>query len=400
MQRAFKPEEKLIFLSADRCPDEAGLVSLDSCLKQVADWNQACKLLIDRAAAPLFLNLSPGLKNAGLVPDDIRNKVEQASLKIRARNMVLAAHFAQIMTCFSQARIPVIALKGVFLSEWLYLDLGLRQFSDLDLLVPPDQCRKALEILEVMGYRSDKLQMSDFIATHSMPVHEAPMHKNGVSIEIHTHIHSVNESYHVDLERMWQDAVPVRLHGVDVLGFCPEDMLLHLCLHLDKHFRYGCFQFTCLYDLLNMINHKGSLIDWQLFECRCAQAGAENRTYKYLSLVSEFMGVRLPEAAAALVAGKRTPGDVRKMRNVLHGHGEKKDILASVLCGLRGFGSKADRWHYLAGFFFPSRSYMMKRYRLKHSIQLIWFYPYRCLKAVNGVILGLVNKIRYGAITN
>jgi hypothetical protein len=245
MQQTFKSEEELILLSADICPDEAGLVSLDDCLKQINDWNQACRLLIDRATAPLFLNLLPKLKNAGLVPDDIRDRLERASLKTRARNMVLSAHFAQIITCFTQAQIPVVALKGVFLSEWLYGDLGLRQFSDLDLLILPDQCGKVLEALKSMGYRSDKLQMSDFITEHSIPV-EAPMHKSGVSVEIHTRIHPENESYHVNMERMWRDAIPIYLHGVDVLGFNPEDLLLHLCLHLDKHFCSGRFQYTCL----------------------------------------------------------------------------------------------------------------------------------------------------------
>ena len=175
----------------------------------------------------------------------------------------------------------------------------------------------------------------------------------------------------------------------------PEDLLLHLCLHLDKHFRSSRFQFTCLYDLLNMINHKGQLIDWQVFENRCRLAGAENHTYKYLSLVSEFMGARLPEGAAALVVGKSTPGDLRKMRNVLQRHGES-DYAPGILCTLHSFDRKADRWHYLADLFFPSRTFMMKRYRLRYAIQLVWFYPYRCLKAVNGVVLMLVNKIRYG----
>jgi hypothetical protein len=399
MPQLFRPEEKLILLSADISPDKTRLMSLDNCLEQVNNWDIACKLLIDRAAAALFLNLLPKLKNAGLVPENIRKKLERASLKIRARNMILTNHFAQIITRFTEAQIPVIALKGIFLSEWLYGDPALRQFSDIDLLVPPDQSHKALKILEAMSYQSDRLQLSDFITAHNVPVHEAPMYKNGVSVEIHTHIHSINESYHVNMERMWQDAIPVRLHGVDALGFSPEDLLLHLCLHLDKHFRSGCFQFTCLYDLLNMINHKGHLINWPLFEYRCDLAGAKNRTYKYLSLISEFMGARLPEEVIRLGFQKRTQGDFRKMRNVLQGR-RAREYATGLLRILDSFGSKTDRWHYLKDLFFPSRTFMMKRYRLKHSIQLIWFYPYRSLKAINGVVLMLVNKIHYGKVAD
>jgi hypothetical protein len=148
-----------------------------------------------------------------------------------------------------------------------------------------------------------------------------------------------------------------------------------------------------------MINHKGQVIDWQVFENRCRLAGAENHTYKYLSLVSEFMGARLPEAAVVLITGKTTQGDLRKMRNVLQGRGEI-NYLPGVFRTLHSFDRKADRWHYLADLFFPPRTFMMKRYRLRYAIQLVWFYPYRSLKAFYGIFQMLVNKIRYGIITD
>lgn len=394
MDLLLKPEEKLILLGTDICPDKTGMVLLDEIVGQIDDWNMACRLLIDRAAAPLFLNLLSSLENASFVPSPVLNRLQQASLKTRARNAVLVAHFKQIVESFTREKIPVIALKGVFLSEWLYGDLGLRQFSDLDLLVPSDLCSKAIEVLGTMGYESDSLRPSQFISEHSFPSHEPPMYKNGVSVEIHRSIHAANESYCVDSNDLWRRAVPVTLHGSNVLMLSPEDQLLHICLHLNKHFRTGRFQFTCLYDLANLINHKRDLINWPTFIEYCRQYGTEQCTYKYLSFVSLYMNVCLPEAIEPLVRGACTRKDLKKINDVLHGS-TKTHYFGGVSRTLGTMDKLSDRWHYLFDLFFPSKDFMMKRYRLKKSYQLLWFYPYRILKVFVHLKNAVVNSIKY-----
>jgi hypothetical protein len=222
-----KPEEQFLLLAADILPDHAILHQMDKLIPNIREWEVFTRMAIDRAASPLIVDKLPSLSNAKLIPENVLRNLKQASLRTLSRNMLLTEHFRQIIRAFTEAGIPVIALKGSMLSEWLYVNINLRQFSDLDLLVPLDKGLEAVAILEKMGYAHDDLIMSEFITENTSIVHYKPMVKNGVSVEVHIRIHSEVEPYQVDLQDMWKHAVPLNLHGVEALGFCLEDLLLH-----------------------------------------------------------------------------------------------------------------------------------------------------------------------------
>jgi len=57
--------------------------------------------------------------------------VQQAYYKTLTRGMVLYKGFANVASAFNEAGIKLVALKGVYLSECLYGDIALRQFSDI-----------------------------------------------------------------------------------------------------------------------------------------------------------------------------------------------------------------------------------------------------------------------------
>lgn len=387
-----KPEEQLILLAADINPDQTILKRMNELIPTILDWPFFTKMTIDRAAAPLIVDKLPKLSNANLFPELTLRHLKQASLRTLTRNMLLTEHFRQVIRALTDDEIPVIALKGSMLSEWLYGDMNLRQFSDLDLLVPQDKGLKAVDVLYKMGYLTNDLFMSDFIKEHTRIVHYTPMIKNGVSVEIHIRIHSETEPYQVDLLSMWQDAVPLNLHGVDALGFCPEDLLLHLCIHLDKHYKTGEFQFTCLYDIVNMLNHKGDVLDWALFEQKCIRANAESVTYKYLLLAQKYMNGQLPADVADKYSFMLERKDERILLGVLRGKGSKT-YTKSVIRTLENMNSISNRLRYLFEIFFPSTEFMMKRYRLKHKSQVLIYYPYRQLSAFRNLWLTLKNAL-------
>ena len=375
-----KPEEELILLAADIRPEQTILNRLDELIPAISNWEVFTKMAIDRAAAPLIVDKLSKLSKAGLFPDGVLRRLEQVSLRTLTRNMLLTEHFRQIIRAFDEAEIPVIALKGSMLSEWLYGNINLRQFSDLDLLVPEEKGRTALEILRKMGYVSSDLKMSDFIKENTSIVHYTPMIKNGVSVEIHIRIHSETEPYQVDLQDMWQQAVPLKLHGVEALGFSPEDLLLHLCIHLEKHFIIGQFQFTCFYDLVNMLNHKGDVLNWDLFEEKCIQANAVSVTYKYLLLAQKYLNGNLPTSVVSKYAILLKPKDERIFLIVLRGKGVHL-ATSSLMKSMGHFDSSFNRLRYMFELFFPSVDFMMKRYKLKHKSLLLIYYPYRHLRA-------------------
>lgn len=53
----------------------------------------------------------------------------------------------------AEQAIPVMPVKGALLQHWLYDDPSERPLTDVDLLVRPDHLRRAVQVLEVEGYR-------------------------------------------------------------------------------------------------------------------------------------------------------------------------------------------------------------------------------------------------------
>jgi len=174
------------------------------------------------------------------------------------------------------------------------------------------------------------------------------------------------------------------LHGVTALGLSPEDLLLHLCFHLDKHFRSGEFQFTCLYDIVNMLNHKTDVLNWELFEQLCKQARAESVTYKYLLLAQKFLNGNLPTDIIKKYNFLLKPKEERIFLGILRGKGVHL-YTASVWRTLEHLNSFSKSVRYVFDILFPTVEFMMKRYRLKRKSQLWMYYPLRQLTAVRSL---------------
>jgi hypothetical protein len=371
-----QPEEQFLLLAADIDPDAAVYARMDALIPTIRNWETFATMAVGRCAAPLLTAKLGRLEQVGLIPEKVLRDLRQASLRTLSRNMLLTEYFRQVNKAFGAAGIPLIALKGAMLSEWLYGDINLRQFSDLDLLVPVEKGLESLDILQSMGFKPIDLRMSDFIKENNGIVHYPPMIKNGVSVEIHIRLHSQAEHYQVDLPGIWKRAIPLKLHGVDALGLCPEDLLLHLCFHLDKHFRSGEFQFTSLYDLVNMLNHKSGSIDWEVFEQSVLKANAVTETFKYLLLVQKYANANLPAPFSERYGNRLKSKDERLFLGMLRGKGVKL-YTTSVLRVLENMNSLSKGFRYLFEIFFPSVDFMMKRYKLKHKSQLLLYYPIR-----------------------
>ncbi len=92
-----------------------------------------------------------------------------------------------------------------------------------------------------------------------------------VLIEPHWSVGFPPYSYGVDQDGLWQRAERAKLAGVETLVLCPEDCLLHLCLHLFNH-RRDAWQISCC-DIAELVHRYQASLDWaafldRVFQCR------------------------------------------------------------------------------------------------------------------------------------
>ena len=323
----FSPEDQLILYSIKICPTSKELEQINLLIPRIQDWDYLINTIIDRGIGPLLYIKLSLLPNSSLIPEAVKTKLQQVYFKTVSRSALLYEYFRRIARAFVAQNIPVIGLKGIYLSEGLYQDIGLRQFSDIDLLVKEEDGENCLTILRKMGYKPYEFKVSEIIRRNTEIVHFPPMILNGVSIEIHIKLHKSTELYDMKVDTLWKNALPVTINQVSVSTLNLNDLLIHLCLHLDKHFQAGHVQFTCFNDLTNVLERYSETMNWKEFTEACRIYKCEAIVFKYIVLVHAYMQATVPEAIIQKYLYLFTENDNQLFCKYLKGYtGDKSNV--------------------------------------------------------------------------
>jgi hypothetical protein len=118
------------------------------------------------------------------VPPEARRRLSDGLTASRARHLLMTRALATILRHFATSDLAVIVLKGPVLAETVYPDPALRPFSDLDLLVRPEDRRRADLALRALGYQplADEHSWDFDIAFDGATVYESAA---GVRVDLH-----------------------------------------------------------------------------------------------------------------------------------------------------------------------------------------------------------------------
>lgn len=141
---------------------------------------------------------------------------------------------AQILQTLAEIKVLAILLKGIALVDHVYKVPGERTMGDIDLLIRRQDLPIAEAALCSQGYTfsdEDRGFTPEF-AREFMA--EVPYSKGTVFIELHWHLVTMQwyrQTTALDIEGMWDRAVPAKIGTASALRLCPEDQVIHLCLH-------------------------------------------------------------------------------------------------------------------------------------------------------------------------
>jgi len=82
------------------------------------------------------------------VPDTVKQELESRTRSCRILGVQRSLVLAEVLGEFNRAGIPAMPLKGPVLSFELYGDVGLRASDDVDVQVPAEDLRRAMDCLE------------------------------------------------------------------------------------------------------------------------------------------------------------------------------------------------------------------------------------------------------------
>lgn len=207
------------------------------------DWDRLARLA-GSGLAPYLIAQLERVRLWDQMPREVRDRltaIHRANgmahlLRLRALRGALAA--------FDNAGIPVVVLKGMALAHLVYSEPTLRPMQDVDLWLSPEQLEAGAETLRRSGFQFPRRTYegrwtpgaADGADDRALEVPGTP-----IVFELHGALPSWAGFPHADTAAAWTRAQRVPLGDVRARVLAPEDLLLHVALHLSRRhlFRSG-----------------------------------------------------------------------------------------------------------------------------------------------------------------
>jgi len=150
------PEESMVVLCCSIDPDDNRLEKVDNLLSKRLCWDHIFKISNLHGVSSLILKNFEQCKNRAAIPSLFLKKFEKEYHKTAYKNLLFTNEYKKIVLSFNKKNIKIIPLKGIAFLEQIYNNIGLRPFSDIDVLVEKNNIDCAEKILTTMGYRKKK----------------------------------------------------------------------------------------------------------------------------------------------------------------------------------------------------------------------------------------------------
>lgn len=374
------PARLLLLLSRDALTAEEQLQAERIC-SSVTDWRPFTDLAIRNGVAALVWQNLTDLNLASAVSEAERKILEGIRLRAIARVSYIISQATVAVKALENAGIRVLLLKGLALEHTVYGSRGLRQMSDADLLVSPDDILKARDVLTSVGFVSQPLKSS--LYRHiilDLGNHLPEMHRGGMSIDLH---HRLFGRKGIEMVRDAIRAPAVVTSGGDTFYVLPPaTAFLGLVSHIFKHRIKGEFQLRLYTDVYLLLKkHFDEIINENLKDY-AQQAGIESEMRIVLTIIKQSYGLEFPAIFNAANEHEKAMADCFT-DNISHPQSlELQSPRIIYQENLRSLPGLKKKLIFITGDLFPSVGFMKKRYGSRTVAGLLLHYPHRLGKLI------------------
>jgi len=371
--------EELLLLELCRLEFPAGSKGrIRELLRSVSDWDRFVTSATNHGLSALVCYNIGHLSLSGELPVKTWSLLRKTLMLNIYRNSFFSKSLSSAISILNKAKIKTVLLKGIAMEITAYGNKGIRQMTDTDLLVLPDKCMKAWNILKKNGFIP--LPVKSILYKPILPYigkHLPSLYRDGISIELHHDLFGIRRS---SLSRqLFESSNGAMLNCIKVNIPQPQIFFLYLVRHLHSHETRNESQLR-LYTDLNVLleKHKEEIINEKLTGL-AEEAGMKEILASRLMILRDVWDTRFPDAVNTFIDeycdGKfmdkfffflKSPKGTPPVTDPLTYYQTIKDI--------PGFHRKAL---YLLGDLFPTVSFMKKRYNCSNIILVLLYYPHR-----------------------
>lgn len=316
-------------------------------------------------------------------PEALRAALTQHTYQAVAVEMMRAVELREVLSALARENLPVLLLKGAALAYVLYPEPHLRSRCDTDLLLASrGDAERAWRVLQTLGYQRPNAVSGDLI-THELGCYKTGHGRLTHVLDVHWRLNNTALfSERFSFAELAAAVVPIPLLGPHAHGLNSVHALLLACMHRITHLPEGnADRLIWLYDIHLL-----------------AQSLTDEQWQRWMTLAEErgVCGPCLDGLRAAQTAFETILSDEiqRRLRAGADREGWFDPHLAHQQWYLewlsfRALPSTAARLRWLGQYLFPDTDYMRRKYGIRHSLWLPWFYGVR-------IVQGVVKRIRQG----
>jgi hypothetical protein len=232
-------------------------------------------------------------KSKSTAQESLQIELKSIYTYIAHKNIMMSAELIHIMKVFEVHDIQALAFKGAALSQKAYGDITLRQFGDLDILIPHTAISKTITLLTSDGYLpqlklESKTQDKLISALNVLSFYKKDKE---ILLEVHWELFSKNYAIKWDEASLWQqksESVLINTHPIRILPHKEE--ILYLCVHGSKHL-FERLEWICDIDRA-VTTHEA--LDWEQLLSKAQKRGTKRMLFLGLGLCEQFFGLTLP----------------------------------------------------------------------------------------------------------
>lgn len=282
--------------------DRARLRPSAAAAMQEHDWDYVLRAAQIHRLGPMLSDRISRSDLTAHIPGRVRDRFQAAYRNNSLRNLKIYRELVAVTRILDMEQIPSIALKGAYLALYVYPAAGLRPMRDLDLLLRPEQAVEAYELLKDRGYQAmfGGMPEAHFAERRHLPPLQSP---GGICIELHPRLISPDpqQGHASDFgKELWARCKLRNVGGMPIRFFCPEELLLHLCIHASLEHKFDIGPLALVDVALLVETHR---MDWQSFLQVAMEGKWERYALSVLYLTKHRLGAQIPDEVIEYLGG-------------------------------------------------------------------------------------------------
>jgi hypothetical protein len=267
-------------------------------LPEALDWKRFVGLCDWHNLVPLAYRVLPAVC-PGEIPSGVTTLLRGLCHVNTARTLSLVSELDRILKAFESCGVPAYPFKGPALSVMLYGDPARRKSKDLDILVPRAKLRRAMGVLDELGYDAKNAVNGVRLAAHRCTEYEMAFFRRDGKLTLELQWALVPAFFGFDHERLglWAILEEHAWNGFSFPVLPPEETLLMLSVHGAKHL--WC-KLGWVSDVAGLLTAETPPDLERSFEL-ARQCGATRLLSLALLLAKRLAGVCLPEKISAWI---------------------------------------------------------------------------------------------------